>query len=238
MASILIRVSLLFLLGVLFLGLGACHSNIIRAVGPFVSKDAVFHFKCSEKLVALTIDDGPDQSTTQPIIETLESHGASATFFIIGERTNPELLKLIVDSGNELGNHGYTEEPLTRFNHSEILDSINKTDLLIDPHHDVKWFRPGKGRYNDDVLKIIKDKGYVLVLADVYPYDHIITSTNFHSWYINHSIKPGSIIVLHDYERRGERTKETLDKILPKLKQKGYAVVSLGELYTSGKCAD
>jgi hypothetical protein len=38
------------------------------------------------------------------------------------------------------------------------------------------------------------------------------------------------VVVLHDVGERGRRTAETLKLLLPKLKERGYAVVSLSRL--------
>jgi hypothetical protein len=53
--------------------------------------------KTSEKVIALTFDDGPDPSATPEILEILEKNKIPATFFVIGQRAeqHPEVLKLI-----------------------------------------------------------------------------------------------------------------------------------------------
>jgi peptidoglycan/xylan/chitin deacetylase (PgdA/CDA1 family) len=43
-------------------------------------------------------------------------------------------------------------------------------------------------------------------------------------------VKPGSIIVLHDYGERGERTAKALGTILPKLKRRGFRTTTLSAL--------
>jgi peptidoglycan/xylan/chitin deacetylase (PgdA/CDA1 family) len=44
------------------------------------------------------------------------------------------------------------------------------------------------------------------------------------------NVRPGSIIVLHDYGGRGVRTADALATILPGLKRRGFRVVTLSEL--------
>jgi peptidoglycan/xylan/chitin deacetylase (PgdA/CDA1 family) len=43
-------------------------------------------------------------------------------------------------------------------------------------------------------------------------------------------VRPGSVIVLHDANGRGLRTAATLDKVIPRLRERGYRVVTLSEL--------
>ncbi len=214
----------------------ACHASFIRTVGPKLTESALLNFKCSEKIVALTIDDGPDEKTTKKILDVLNDNGSSATFFIIGNRAEPELLKAIVESGSELGNHGFSEEQLTNLEKTKIRESISRTHAILSEYQDIKWFRPAKGRYNNSILEEISKFDYRLVLADVYPYDHLISSTRFHDWYIQHSIKSGSIIVLHDFSNKGVRTIATLQKVLPAIKRKGYKVVSLSQMELNEAC--
>ena len=48
--------------------------------------------------------------------------------------------------------------------------------------------------------------------------------------FINWMVEPGSVVVLHDVGPRGRRTAATLERLLPILHDRGYAVMSLGEL--------
>ena len=66
-----------------------------------------------ERVVALTLDDGPDSISTPVILAELQKHGARATFFLISERmrTQEALVRSIVTEGHELGNHFSHERP-------------------------------------------------------------------------------------------------------------------------------
>jgi peptidoglycan-N-acetylglucosamine deacetylase len=57
--------------------------------------------------IAITIDDGPDPHITPQVLRLLADHGASATFFCIGERVlrYPDLAQEIVRSGHVIENH-------------------------------------------------------------------------------------------------------------------------------------
>jgi peptidoglycan/xylan/chitin deacetylase (PgdA/CDA1 family) len=66
--------------------------------------------------VALTIDDGPDPTTTPELLRVMRSHGARATFFLLGERAQrrPDLVRRVVADGHEVANHRMREEEPTR----------------------------------------------------------------------------------------------------------------------------
>lgn len=64
------------------------------------------------KTVCLTFDDGPTDSTTPFILNTLRDAQVKATFFIIGRQAKirPELTRRIVREGHTIGVHSYTHE--------------------------------------------------------------------------------------------------------------------------------
>ena len=65
--------------------------------------------------VALTIDDGPDPDVTPRVLELLEAHRATVTFFCIGERVtrHAALAREIVARGHAIENH--SQRHLHRF---------------------------------------------------------------------------------------------------------------------------
>lgn len=86
-----------------------------------------------EKIVYLTIDDGPSENTL-PILEILKQEEVKATFFVIGSQVEryPEILKKTHEEGHAIGNHTYSH------NYSEIYQSpeaflanLKKSDELI-----------------------------------------------------------------------------------------------------------
>lgn len=63
----------------------------------------------AEKVVYLTFDDGPDPEITPRILQILQQHGVSATFFVVGTQieAHPEILRQIHTAGHAIGNHSY-----------------------------------------------------------------------------------------------------------------------------------
>ena len=55
----------------------------------------------------LTFDDGPNEQHTPAILDLLDRHAVKATFFIVGReaQSRPLLVRRLVASGHELGNH-------------------------------------------------------------------------------------------------------------------------------------
>jgi peptidoglycan-N-acetylglucosamine deacetylase len=80
------------------------------------------------------------------------------------------------------------------------------------------------------MLAAIERAGYRCALGSVYPFDAHVPSPAFSSAYILTTVRPGSVIILHDGGARGRRTAVTLERVLPALRGRGYRVVSLSEL--------
>ncbi len=196
----------------------------------------IYYVEAADSVIALTIDDGPDPITTPEILGVLSQFNAKATFFLVTNRINgnEEIVSRIVEEGHEIGNH------LTRHDQASIglLDKEFETefveaDSILSRYSDINWFRPGSGWYDQQMISTINEAGYKCALGSVYPFDPFIPWVWFHVKHIFSNIKPGSIIILHDGEAKGQRTANTLNEILPVLKQKGFELVTLSELYES-----
>ena len=84
----------------------------------------------SDKVVALTFDDGPNPSSTGEILDALKEYGGHATFFVLGERAEqfPSTIKKIYDGGNEIGNHSYGHPDFKNLSTEDMLQEIEKTN--------------------------------------------------------------------------------------------------------------
>ena len=59
--------------------------------------------------VHLTFDDGPDPDITPWVLDLLEEHGMTATFFVVGAQAkrHPDLLKKVRAQGHAVGRHAH-----------------------------------------------------------------------------------------------------------------------------------
>jgi peptidoglycan/xylan/chitin deacetylase (PgdA/CDA1 family) len=198
-----------------------------------LSPEVVYFVETAEPAVALTIDDGPDPGATPKILDLLRQHEAHATFFLITGRVrgNEEIVLRTVKEGHELANHSTADEPSILLKSSEFEKRLVKAHDVLSGFSEVRWFRPGSGWYSKKMLSIIHSHGYRCALGSVYPFDPQIPSAWFIKRHVLRRVQPGSIIVLHDYGARGERTIAVLAAILPELKRRGFRVVTLSELW-------
>lgn len=196
------------------------------------SPDVLYSVQTQEPIVALTIDDGPDPSTTPRILDLLMEHGARATFFLLSDHIpgNEALVQRIVDEGHEIGNHLTDDQPSIRLSVDEFEGRLLHAQDTLSRFGEIHWFRPGSGWYNQSMLSVLSQHGYRLALGSIHPFDSHVPSSWFASNYILWRAQPGAIIVLHDNGGRGHRTVDTLDKVLPALIDRAFRIVTLTEL--------
>jgi chitin deacetylase len=123
-AALLALLALLALVGAWRLS----NSRTFQLFGKLVAE-----LPCSERLVALTLDDGPTREGTQPLLELLARHGVHATFFVVGRELEqfPELGRRIALAGHQLGNHSYTHSHMLLRSPSFIRNELLAADLAI-----------------------------------------------------------------------------------------------------------
>jgi peptidoglycan/xylan/chitin deacetylase (PgdA/CDA1 family) len=191
--------------------------------------------------VALTFDDGPSPETTPQILETLACFGARATFFVTGEnaRSFPEILREIVRSGNEVGNHTCKHLNLIRTNETIVCAELKETQSLISGITGCKAvvFRPPYSKINENVEQIAERLGMKTILWSVSPADWPDPPPETIAEGVLSVIKAGDIVVMHDgrYPKTEEKighpnTAAALPLILEGLRLKGLRPVTVSEL--------
>jgi peptidoglycan/xylan/chitin deacetylase (PgdA/CDA1 family) len=190
-----------------------------------------------QKVVALTIDDGPDPVSTPAILDQLRRHGATATFFLITNRLagQSSLMQRLVHEGHQLGNHFTRDRASIRLSRQEFEADLLAAHRALSPWGHPVWARPGAGWYSDEMVRIMRRHMYRCALGSVYPLDVAIPSASWAAHYILGHVKPGAIIILHDGGSRGKRTARILATVLPELRKRGYRVVTLSELMRNSR---
>jgi peptidoglycan-N-acetylglucosamine deacetylase len=192
----------------------------------------LYQVPTQERLVGLTIDDGPDPASTPLILDQLRRHNARATFFLITGRLHGQepLMRRLTAEGHELGNHFTRDRP------SILLSPRAFEADLLRAHRELVawgrplWARPGSGWYSQAMIGVMQRHGYRCALGSVYPFDATIPSVAWATRHVLWNVRPGAIVVLHDGGNRGLRAARVLGEVLPELRRRGYRVVTLSEL--------
>lgn len=194
--------------------------------------EVLFFVETKERAMALTIDDGPHPQSTPQLLDLLAEHGIKATFFLISERvaSNEAIVERIINEGHEIGNHNTKDQPSVRLADHDFAQQLDVSHSILSKFGPVEVYRPGSGWYNRNILKRIRHYNYLGIIGSIYPYDPHIPFTGFSIFHILVNSAPGSIIVLHDGETRGQRTLATLRQVIPKLQKRGYKLCTVSEL--------
>lgn len=153
--------------------------------------------------IALTFDDGPHPQHTHDLLDVLQEHGATATFFVIGQnaREYPQLIRRIVGDGHELGNHTWSHSEPSRTSSLVFFEEIERTDVLIRALTGVatQTVRPPKGELNFAKLRGLWQQGKNVALWNVDPCDYRMTSqAQAADWASNYEPHDGDVLLFHD----------------------------------------
>ena len=187
-----------------------------------------------EKVIALTIDDGPWPKTTAKMLDILKQNHVKATFFWVGTalQENPEIGKRVVAEGHAIGNHTW-HHWYRKMDQATAKSEIEKTNELIYQTTGVKtsFFRPPGGYLNNGLAAYAKSQKNSVVMWSVTSAD-----TDPRAKYqvfvknVIRDAKPGAIVLMHDGGGNRERTVKALPEIISGLKQQGYRFVTVPEL--------
>ena len=190
----------------------------------------------SQKVVALTFDDGPAPDATGQILSALAEEHVRATFFVIGAELEKNMAEgqRIVAAGHELGNHSYSHERMVLVTPSFVQQEIERTDKLIREagYQGAIYFRPPYGKKLFALPYYLAKTGRRSITWDVEPdsYPEIAADSDKIAAYVLSRTQPGSIIILHVmYPNRSESLK-AVKKIVAGLKTQGYSFKTVSEL--------
>lgn len=234
----------LFLSAMVFFGLS--WSSYRLATHPAMKKwqqekILISQVKTSDRVVALTYDDGPDPVNTPAVLDALKKHHAQATFFVLGKRAvnHPDIIKRINREGHEIGNHGYNHPDYNKYNKQAISDDITKTSDVIRKmtRKNPSLFRPPGGYLSYDMVDICKNNNLTIAYwtyqQDSKDWRNGVQAGQI-AGFITKRLQPGQIIVLHDGAPNGLQTARATDLLLTNMEKQGYRVVTTSELIEMG----
>lgn len=188
--------------------------------------------KQDEKLIALSFDDGPNETTTAEVLDLLQEHDIPASFFVIGQFINESTARQMtraISLGCEVQNHSLTHTMMTQLSPEEVAEEVRKTDELIEKYTGTKpWlFRPPFIDHNESMHQTI---GHTFICG-VGCEDWVPERTAQQRYEILIStLKDGDIVLLHDLQGN-DNTVEALKMLIPEMKKQGYTFVTVTELY-------
>jgi peptidoglycan/xylan/chitin deacetylase (PgdA/CDA1 family) len=198
--------------------------------------------------VCLTFDDGPHVKGAPLILDVLKKEGIHGTFFVVGIRVkeHPELVKRMIDEGNEVGNHTQDHIRLDTLPLKNVRAEVRNCEINVEraSGRRTALFRPPGMRVTHDIMLLVKSMGYTTVGWNVGAHDFIPATTvhmtqemiddmnttpNDVAERVISNTKPGVIILLHD----NPVTAAALPTIIKKLRADGYSFKTVTEMLAS-----
>ncbi|WP_164861489.1 polysaccharide deacetylase family protein [Microbacterium sp. CPCC 204701] len=205
----------------------------------------VFCVDTTQRVVALSYDDGPHPAHTPGILDVFADAGAHATFFVLAEqaRAHPGLVRRIVAEGHELALHGDDHTALTTLPDSEALTRLARAREQVEQiaGRRVRLFRPPYGKHTAGQARGIRAMGMELVIWSSHAWDWIDADAATVARTAWEGVFPGGIVLLHDHRADPQtlgphEALPTFDKadvarsLLQRLEAEGYSVATVGDL--------
>ncbi|MGW0930132.1 glycosyltransferase [Streptomyces sp. NPDC002644] len=193
-----------------------------------------------DRRLVLTFDDGPDPEWTPKVLDVLKKHDAHAVFFVTGTMASrhPGLVERIVEEGHEIGLHTFNHPDLS-LQSPERIDwelSQNQTALAGAAGIRTSLFRPPYSSFADamdnagwPVTRHLGDRGYLTVLNNTDSQDWKRPGVDEIVRRATPQHGAGAIVLMHDSGGDRGQTVAALDRMLPELKERGYALQNLTE---------
>lgn len=164
------------------------------------------------------------------ILATLKKHNISTSFFLEGNwvKKNPELAKMIVSAGHEVGNHSYSHPDMKRLTAAQAREQINKTNEIIEAAtgEKCKWFGPPSGSFRDETIIVADELKIKTVLWTVDTVDWKRPAPEVLINRVMTKIEKGSMVLMHPTES----TAKSLNQLITLIEQKNLKIGTVSEL--------
>jgi peptidoglycan-N-acetylglucosamine deacetylase len=200
----------------------------------------VARVETSEKVVAITFDDGPTPEYTSGVLAVLREKGVKATFFLMGSDVEKNMAeaRAIVADGHELGNHTFMHDDMTLASEEKAKSEVERTDAAIRAagYTGPILFRPPFGKKLIGLPLYLSKHDRTTITWDVEPesFEEVAASAGNITAHVLERTRPGSIIILHVMYKARETSRAALPGIIDGLKERGYGFVTVSELLGKG----
>ncbi|WP_040792841.1 polysaccharide deacetylase family protein [Nocardia paucivorans] len=218
---------LVTVLALLVGGYQLMNSRTFQLAGRLVNR-----VETTEKVVALTLDDGPSDRAPE-VLDILAAAGVPATFYLNGRdlAARPELGAAIAAAGHEIGNHTYSHRRMVLVTPDTVADEVERTDAEIRKtgYQGPITFRPPYGKKLWALPRYLAEHDRTTVTWDVEPNSEGASVDDIVAAAVE-QVRPGSIILLHAMYADGAVSREAIPRIVAALRADGYRFVTVSEL--------
>ena len=192
-----------------------------------------------KKRVALTFDAGATGEPMPAILAALRERGIHITMFFTGKFAEqyPEGVKQAAADGHEIANHTYSHLDSRELTDDELVEELARTERILYELTGVTtkpYWRPPFGARNNHVLNVAVQQGYRSIYWTLdsldsvgqpktpdFIFERVTNTPNFNL--------DGAIILQHF---GSWPSAEALPRILDRLQEMGYSVVTVSDILT------
>jgi probable sporulation protein (polysaccharide deacetylase family) len=164
------------------------------------------------------------------MLATLKKHQVSVSFFLEGNwvKNNPDIAKMIVTAGHEVGNHSYTHPDMKRLTAAQTREQMIKTNEVIEAATGKKsnWFAPPSGSYREETINIAAELNMKTVMWTVDTIDWQKPSPEALINRVISKIDNGAMVLMHPTES----TAKSLDRLITLIKKRNLQISTVSDL--------
>lgn len=211
--------------------------STMPTVPPAGAKISYSQVNITEKVVAMTFDDGPHPSLTPKLLDILKDRNIKCTFFVIGKQVKmyPAIMRRMIAEGHEVANHTWTHASLTSRSDEQIRSELKQSeDALVEvANYRPQLIRPPYGAINTRIKQLMfSEFGYSTIMWSVDPQDWRRPGVSVVRSRLVNGAHPGAIMLAHDIH---PPTIEAMPGMFDELLAKGYQFVTVSQLLNMEK---
>ncbi len=187
--------------------------------------------------IALTFDDGPDDTYTPQVLQILEEHRVPATFFLMGSRAEryPEIVREMVTNGHIIANHSWSHPDLRTLTEERVHSEITRTEEILHQITGLQtaMMRPPFGAISEMNLVQLRGMGYHVINWSVDSRDWETEDVDQILRNTLPDVEEEAILLFHSAGGEGQSmaaTVEVLPELIETLTEQGYVFVTVDEL--------
>ncbi len=169
------------------------------------------------------------------MLDLLESYGARATFFVVGELVDGSepILARAIKLGHELGNHTFTHPKSVLLGRRELVEEVTRTNAAIESvGARPTLVRPPFGKDRRRFVQIARELGMKVALWSLDSADTRGAAGADIAAVLVRRTTPGTVVLMHDGGARRPETLAACADYLPAMIDQGYRFVTMSELLT------
>lgn len=205
-----------------------------QGLGPFP-----YRGRTTEREVALTFDDGPNDPYTSQVADLLSASGVPATFFAVGAcvERQPDTARRLVRDGHVVGSHGYSHRFHRCAGRAVLREEVGRAEEVFVRHLGLRpaLFRPPWLLRTPGLFALARERSLHLVSGE---FAHVLEVAQPSPGRIARRAvartRPGSIIIFHDgFDAKGgdpASTVAAVELVVTELSARGYRFTTVDRL--------